>query len=67
MNVLRQKALSLYEDFQKKDEKKRKLSTVQQAEDGCIGLGTGLISKTLKSQEKLHRPMSKQLSRFRPS
>jgi len=32
-------------------EGKTKPSLVQQAEDGCIGLGTGLLSKTLKSEE----------------
>jgi len=60
-NVLSQEALSLYED------EKRKPSLLQQTEDGSIGLGTGLISITLKSWEKLHRPMRKQLPHFWPS
>ena len=49
-NVLRHETLSLYEDFKKKKKvkRKRKPSLLQQAENGCIGLRTGLISKTLK-------------------
>ena len=64
--VLWKKALSLYEDFQKKDGTEEETELLQ-AEDGCIGLGTGLIPKTLKSYEKLHRPTRKGLPRFRPS
>jgi len=34
--------------FKRKMERKRKLSLVLQAEYGCVGVGIGLISKTLK-------------------
>jgi hypothetical protein len=48
-NMLRQIALSLYEIFHKEDGTEEKQTLLQQVEDGCISLGTGLISRTLKS------------------
>ena len=41
--VLRQKALSYTRTFKRKKERNRKPSLLQQTEDGCIGLGTGLV------------------------
>ena len=47
-HVLRQKALSLYEEFQKKEGTEEEISLLQQAGNGCIHLGTGFISKNFR-------------------
>ena len=47
-HVLRQKALSLYKEFQKKEGTEEEISLLQQAGNGCINLGTGFISKNFK-------------------
>jgi hypothetical protein len=47
--------------FKRKTERKGNPSLLEQAEICCVGLGTGLMPKTLKSEEKLNRPLRKEL------